>query len=238
MTALAILPLDDGIVVACDAALYDPRDGTLVGLTSKVALVPEWNCIIAQRGVGLFLQAVRYQLSALGVSSFDEAIGSVIEAATEVHGQFFGDEEGQWSLFLAGRSEERAAFEVWSLRSTEFQYRDETGDVKTVEPFTLHPLTGFYCAPSPTVEALEKVGIVGTPEFPTNVEEAQSFVTKIVAAARQKPDENGFFNVGGFLQSSMLFKDTAVSSIVHRWPDTVGKPIDPSLDLPLPKFGD
>ena len=67
MTALAILPLDDGIVVACDAALYDPRDGTLVGLTSKVALVPEWNCIIAQRGVGLFLQAVRYQLSALGV---------------------------------------------------------------------------------------------------------------------------------------------------------------------------
>lgn len=232
MTALAILPLDDGIVIAADGALYDPGNGNLVGLTSKIVLVPEWNCIIAQRGVSLFLNAVRYQLAALGVASFDDATSQIVTAAKEVHGQFFGDEDGYWSLFLAGRSDERAKFEVWSLRSAAFEYRDENGVSKTVAPFTLHPLTGFYCAPNPSAESLAKFGISGTPEFPGNVEQAESFVAKIVAAARTTPDTNGFFNVGGFLQTAMLFRDNIVSSIVHRWPDKIGGKIDPSGDIP------
>jgi hypothetical protein len=66
---------------------------------------------------------------------------------------------------------------------------------------------------------------------------------RILSAARFVMDENddstnapGVFTVGGFAQLTILRRASVQSEIVHRWPDTIGSRITPSLKDPPPSL--
>ena len=44
------------------------------------------------------------------------------------------------------------------------------------------------------------------------------------------------FGCGGFLQIALLQKDSFSSQIVHRWPDEIGKPVDPASGELMPAW--
>lgn len=237
MTAIAIFRLDDGVVIASDGAAYASTTGCLTGLTSKVVLAPEWSCVLAQRGAGGVVQLIRSRIG-FEVLTFDDLLDVIVGVAIDVYDSYkvFGyDDDARFSLFLAGWSETRERFETYQLRTHGHEAHAEgTGEVLVVEPFQLTPLPFVYLAPGGG-EHMERFGVMeaiaANDPIPATV--------RAVCAARQLrnvSDEAAEHCVGGFIQLTIVRRDKVESTIVHRWPDVIGEPIDPTRGEPLPAF--
>jgi len=239
MTAIAIYRSQDSIVFASDGASYDPSNGAFTGCTSKVALMPEWSCVIAQRGAGGFLALLRARLGP-EVVDFDDLLDRLPTHTRGLHADFVarGYPYPNVSLFIGGWSEARERFETYTLRSRDISLPNaEGGEPFSIEAFKLAPLPEFHAAPYPTEELFERFG-AGTNALPMTAADLTLRTVCAARALRCAPSEEDKceYVVGGFLQLTILKRNEIASEIVHRWPDPVGEKIDPTRGEPLPAF--
>ena len=116
----------------------------------------------------------------------------------------------------------------------------ETGKLDCIPPLTLYPIEGILSSPMPSPELREQFGLdfgnlAGHDEI--------SIAVRLLCAARfsSAPDETAIsaafnFNIGSFVQLTILRRDSIQSQIVHRWPDVVGEKIDPMRGEAIPGF--
>jgi hypothetical protein len=241
MTGIVVVPAGDAIVFATDGAIYDPTTGFLIGSCSKVALIPECSCVITQRGAAGFLQDVHSRLA--GRRDYDAILQDAVEVCREVTALYAAHYKFDpiWSMTICGWSNERSQLEIYALRSREYHMRNEmTGMFDIVPPMTLYPIEAILSSPMPSLELRQKFGV--------NLEnldgqDAINISVRLLCAARfsTAPDETSTeadfnFNIGCFVQLTVLQRDRIESRIVHRWPDRVGEKIDPTRGDSLPKF--
>lgn len=241
MTALAIcVDPKNGIVFASDGVCYED-DGTLIGLGSKIVLMPESNCAMMCRGAGAFGPALRNHIG-LGIYSLDDLMEYIVEtskAVLDAYLKHYCISEAPVSVIVGGWSEENSRFEAFRFGSHERRWKNhESGEWKKLDPWTVEPIDGLWAAPWPPTELYEQFSI-----DPNAITDAYDFTARLVCASRQRkaklsdrPDAPEGYGVGGFLQMTVLEKDNMRSSIVHRWPDVIGEKIDPTRGEPMPAF--
>jgi hypothetical protein len=232
MTCIVAARTDEMIALSSDGALVDSKTLNLLANCSKVVLMPECSCIIAQRGAGGMLQALRWRL---GVPfDFDDILQHIVGITREINVDIVREYtfERQWSLVIGGWSDSRERFELYSLRSRDFEMPNGlSGGVDTIPAFTLYPIDGFIASPMPTSEQLLPFGV----DWNNLTMDAISLTQRVACATRGMPEaaqntgaELSGFMIGGFLQTTVLYRDHITSSIVHRWPDVIGEKIDPT----------
>lgn len=250
MTALAVACLPDhGVIIVSDGAGYDDR-GVVRSLKSKIEIYPEKLCVIGCRGLWMANVYLKLFLTPRNVPTFQELIDQLPDVARELHQHTVESfpKNPDFSFVVAGWSPERERFEAYSIASI-----DDTVDVfdgqgnkeETVAAFDLQPLSWLHMAPMPTGEAAARFGFV----FPDQLRppaagetfDLAEYLIRCVCACRAEPqaataDGGKFCAVGGFLQVTILKRDSIETRIVHRWPDRVGELMDPTSGDALPAF--
>lgn len=225
MSGIAICQETDRIVFVSDGTAYD-QHGVVTGECSKVVLIPECSCVLAQRGVTGFALDLRYEMGML--SDFDHLLRVVCQAAANVDGIYkrIATCNPNWTVYIGGYSEQRTRFETYLLSS-----RDRpTGAALSLLPFD-EPLV----APMPDEAILKQFGILDADE------PAEHLCVRYICAARafKSPNDAKSANtsaVGGFLQLTVLERHRITTEIVHRWRDPVGELIDPARGDAMPEF--
>lgn len=238
MTAFAVMPSVDRIVIASDGAVCSPNDFSLLGFASKVVLIPEWSCVFAVRGTAGFAQSLYMNLG--WRRDFDDMLTVICDASQSLHAQYVDHYKvgSHWSMMIAGWSTARAQAEMYLLRSREYKMINmQTGELDVIAPYKLYGTWSLLAAPMPDSELRQKFGI-----DLTKAAEADpvGLTCRLVAAARWQAD-NEFSDgdvcmIGGFIQSTVLMRDRITTEIVHHWPDPIGEKIDPTRGEPLPAF--
>ncbi|KQP19258.1 hypothetical protein [Methylobacterium sp. Leaf100] len=253
MSALAIVRGDDSVTIASDGAGYEAGTGILMTHVSKVEMMPECSCIFASRGMGGASAAMHNafrQLSARGaqIVTFDDVLDLFPELASELFREASatkaeGADEPHFSFMIGGFSEDRERYESYTLRTRPFSALDATGKFIDWPPYSLIPLPDIHLAPSPTLESAAKVGITRPQELQSGYEiHPQHYALKAVAACRLDREQDevegtaGIHFVGGMLQMTTVQREAVFSQVVHRLPDPIGEPIDPSRGQLLPQF--
>lgn len=234
MTALVLMRLDDGILIASDGAAYRD-DGLLHSHATKVALMPEWSCIMGGRGIGcalsrLYLMLQTFSRNGTGITGFDAVLDALPDLSRFLKQQYDENLPGEqhFSFMIGGYSERRGAWETYILRSRPNGVGEAPLDGEQ-PAFTLIPLPNIHLAPLASDEGLTAVGILPPRDGPRDpVAEAIRFI----CAARldkgwseRRLDAPAQHLIGGFVQVTVLTRDSVTSSIAHRWPDLIGEPI-------------
>jgi hypothetical protein len=244
MTAIAIVRGSEGVAFATDGVACD-IEGRAAALVSKVALFPEWSCVLANRGTALAtarmqlgLQRVAYS-GVIRINGFDDVLRYLPDVAQALHEEILkeGAHYPHFAFMIAGYSAERDRFESYSLRSREFRY--QIGDEEVVQvPYTLGELPDMHFAPFPSQESAI---LAGLPRPYEPMQDGRMIAVRAICAARLDPggspdDSVEQHHVGGFVQLTTLFRDKITSEIVHRWPDPLGHRLDPAAGPLLPDF--
>jgi hypothetical protein len=238
MTAIAVMPTADRLVIASDGAVCSPKGGTLLGLASKTVLIPEWSCVFVQRGAGGFAHAL--YMSVGWRRDFDDMLTVIGEASESLHEQYIDQYQNDchWSMVIVGWSTARARPEMYFLRSREYEMLNtQTGAHDVIAPYQLHETWSLHAAPMPSSGLREQFGIDIAKAADLDPVEA---TCRLVAAARHQPNnefcEDAECIIGGFIQSTVLTRDRITTEIVHRWPDIIGERIDPTRGEASPVF--
>lgn len=172
------------------------------------------------------------------INGFDDVLTVLPGLARLVHADLLttGGYVQSFSLMIGGYSEERGRFETYSLRDRDFD-RGYEGAPEIQPAFTLAPLPAIHFAPMPSEGAQRAADM---DDFTTGAHDGPSLAVRAICAARL--DRNGSVecpadedhSVGAFVQLTILSKGRIDSNIVHRWPDPVGEPINPSRGELLP----
>jgi hypothetical protein len=239
VTALAVrLDSKDGIVIGSDGAVYDPGNGNLIGECSKVLFVPECDAFVMSRGSAGFIHVLRHNLG-FEVGGFDDLMQVTVEASQRALA-VYTDQDYEFAtttLIVGGRSKSKGVFEVYRLSSTKRTIRNAlTEESELVPPSVITPIDRIWAAPFPDEGLREQFGIH---DDLTGYE----YVARTICAARHQQDSmTGAgetvpgFSVGCFLQMGSLLPDGFRTSVIHRWPDVLGEPIDPARGEPMPAF--
>lgn len=251
MSALAIVRSDESVTIASDGAGYETGTGRLMTVVSKVALMPECSCIFANRGMGgatAEIHARLRHLAACGepIKEFDDVLDRFPTLAEQLHLEVLANPEAStahFSFLIGGYSGRRQRMESYTVRTRPFMAMGNSGALSEQPPFTLIGLPMVHLAPSPQLSSAAQVGITRPQEFGPETElEPESYALRAVAACRLDRETDGaegtpgIHFVGGMLQVTTLYRDAAVSRIVHRWPDPLGEPIDPKRGDLLPAW--
>lgn len=251
MSALAIIRGDTAVVIASDGAGYDGATGELRAIVSKVAMMPECQCIFAGRGLGGATAAMENalrQLAARGARlvTFDDVLEVFPTLAAHLHAEAEATADvptTHFSFMLGGYSARNERLETYTVRTRAFVAPDANGRMVERPPFDLIALPSVHLAPSPNIESAAAVGIQRPQEMTDEYAfEATSYAARAVAACRLDRETDpmegaaGIHFVGGFLQVTTLTETGVISEIVHRWPDTVGQPLDPKNGALLPDY--
>lgn len=240
MTAIAMVRGNDGVAIATDAATYE-LDGRLQHLMSKVALIPERNCVISARGAagltGRLAEAVRHQ-----TFDFDDVLALLGWEAKKLL-----DEWREWikprtepkhiDLHIAGWSSARERYETYILCSGEKIQTDVNGVLMPLAPWSLTPVPSMFASPLPDAEVARRFGL-DYDKFSNGYDAAARIVCAVRSESRAFHEGAAAMGciAGGWLQMTILKRDFVSTEIIHRWPDVIGEPIDPTRGEPLPKF--
>lgn len=245
MTALAMIRAEDGIVLASDGAGYDPKTGRVVGMMSKVALMPDLSCILASQGAGMTVALAQTKLRLIAsvggpINGFDDVLTILPGILCEIARNDLRatDDRPEFVVLVGGYSDERARWETYLIHNTA---RCATWDGgRFAAPYTLYPIPEAYFLPFPTDDGVTLSGIDSAALADGTFGPAEQ-VLGAVCAARFMRDEARADGaapahvVGGYLQLTMLGRLHVSSTIVHRWPDERGELITPTAD-DLPEF--
>ena len=247
MTSIVVMPLPDGILALSDTASTNPSDGRIMSFSDKVTVFPAWQMLVAASGLANF---ERNLLARIGneVRDFDEFQDEFEHHAPAVHcsaiAYHHGEELPGIGMCIAGRSERRRR---WiSSCATSYPKRSvnlETGEETIREPWALGSAGDLWmCAmPKPDHAALCGIDLARMSELLSSMDPLD-LATRLVCATRlqsgacEPGDETApaFFQVGGSLVLTLLSKDYCQQTIVHRWPDRIGRSVDLSLPFEIP----
>jgi hypothetical protein len=237
MTGIVIIPTPEASVIISDGACTNTK-GILLSYASKVVLLPECSCVIAQRGAACIAQAVNFKLG--GMQSLDELLASIENAARITHAEYIEHykHETPWSMWITGWSDKEQRIVIHCLRSRTREIQNlESGKPESFAPFTLTPMPhGIVMAPNPTEAAKREFGA----EL-DKVKDAVELGVRLVCAARfsqpredESSDGDGAGAIGCFIQSTIVGRGFVNSEIIHRWPDVIGERVDPSRGERIP----
>ena len=234
MSALAIVPAGDAIVLAADGAVYDRQRGQLLGSITKLHVMPHLSTVFGAVGQGHLIHIFPH-LIGFRFSSFDEVRENFAElcrasvSAQRTNNQW--EDRARATVVLAGWSEGNQAFEVFKLHTLD-KFEHSAWD--------LHPISGVWCSTAPTPEHMDEVSL------DANADSALDVAAKLVCANRLQSGagvyegddygEEDAYGVGCFLQMALLRRDCVTSWIAHRWPDENGKVINPETGEKMPAF--
>jgi hypothetical protein len=232
--------LETGVTLASDAVCYD-GEGIVRGFVSKVLPIIELNCAVGNVGLGNYAQAFVLR-TAQRFLSFDQLLLYSVEEARATFDsmlsmQVVAREAPRGTIVLVGWSDERDRYESYKIHSRERKATNAvTGEMVTFEPWKLHDITAqHWCSNSP--KNPDRFGLMDFPQT------ANDYAARMICASRADsgPAGEGDFEgipygVGGFLQMTHVQRGVISTWIAHRWPDEIGKIIDPSSGEPTPAF--
>jgi hypothetical protein len=247
MSALAVVPGDNGVVFACDGAASN--DGIVVSCRApKIIAMPEICAVLGFVGIGALGFLLRREMELTGADGrvvsaggFDAIVENLSGLMRAAHRQAApGMRDDRATAVLAGWSEARGRFETVKVHSFAKEATNvATGEKISFAPWEVHSFDMSWMNSNPGPEISQSFGIdaaaaPGTPLL--------DFAARMVCAARascgdrEMAAEQGVYAVGGMLQLTVLLREKITSWIAHRWPDPIGEPIDPSRGEPMPAF--
>lgn len=246
MSCVALAIADDAIVLAADGAFYDEHDGAVQGFASKVLPLPERNAVIAWTGLGLFGQALYWEIGQR-LLSFDKLVAMLPEAARLAHLKLcvgagrhnLHPDNNKVSVLLAGYSDERERFEAYRVVSYAKDTFYTNGELAgRLEPWVMNPIEWVWASHAPPAEVCEEFGLTEPPADLVELCARYVCANRPLSGTVRDEDGNieGVYGVGGFLQMVIVKRDHVQSWIAHRWPDEIGKPVDPTVGEPMPAF--
>ncbi len=244
MSAIALIVTDDYVVMAGDGVASDPATGAVVAYMSKLSLMPELNAVMAITGIGGFDHLLGWFMPC-GVKDFDDLVEVLPDLVKRCHfhavaqGMIVGGDH-RTNVTVAGWSGQREQFEGWRVVSYEKETIDEgSGRTTVLPPWTLLPMPRdrIWCSTAPASMIKARFGL----PFATDDDNDVDMLVRMICAARaESGDIAGLaarFNAGAFVQIALVDRRLCQSWIAHRWPeDVIGKPIDPTLGEPMPKY--
>ncbi|MHC2017141.1 hypothetical protein [Methylobacterium sp. CM6247] len=239
MTANAMFVVEDGIVVFSDGAAYD-ETGTVRQIHDKQLIRADIDTVITCSSSGSGLSLLNLAMSSDAPGGFDDVADQMPGWSQEVHAMMMAafPERGEtenWAMYLYGGWSERAqawkAFLIITLSGSMLGMR--------CEAYTPVPLAS-YVKPEASPEALAKVGLPADLNTLPAPVDPHDLGLRLMMALRHTeqtaihgPGSRSGYIVGGFLQHTHLRRGRAETRIAYRWPDEIGRPIDPSGDPPF-----
>lgn len=218
MTALNCYVTADAAHLITDGALYAADDGAISAISSKVIHAPHLNCVFGYSGTMYAGEAARLVLIQFNPASFDDLAEKAsqhfkdIAAMTATLPNWPRSFDGV-EIVLAGWSGRAAAPAAFLFRG---------GPHHGSPSWVAHQITRHQM---PLVDPVFKLD----PADP-----AQSARRLIDAQRIQKchPTMSGsthleIYGVGGFAQHTEVMENQISTSVIRRWADPVGKPINP-----------
>ena len=236
MTAISIIRQRDQIHVLSDGAFYKP-DGTLTNIAPKVFPLPHMSAAIAFRGSQRFIKPFYTRMMDCNFN-LDNLDHLLLVAAMWGREAFDEQEQADYDnhadLFLAGYSDARARFESYVM-PTHDRY-SETPGFELCRAFELFDLPEVAVTPQPTAREYSAVAWIEPPS--TEAFDPVRDGTKLMEAQRlcagnldsRVPDGLQGYGVGGFIMLTTITRYSIHQSILRRWPDEIGRPIEPSRD--------
>ena len=230
MTANIMFVLDDGISMFSDGAAYD-EEGIVRRVHAKQIVRPDIDTVITTSASGLSLSMLNHVMAADGPTGFDQVVDAMPGWTVEVLASMDRIHGGKnYAMFLYGGWSEREQRWRGYLIAT---YDLPAYGVAAFEATMLHS----FAKPNASPEALEAAGL---PRDLAEANEPASILgAKLMLALRQTRQEmhgpgtaRGYV-VGGFIQHTHLQRGRVDSRVVYRWPDEIGRVIDPSRDSPV-----
>lgn len=232
----------NGLVFAGDGVAYDPADGKITAMVSKIILMPELGCFAAavgMGGLGVEFQAV---VQPAGLSGFDNLVDNFASLAKEAYRiarwRFEVAEEMQSTIVIGGWSNRHERYEMHRICAKAREVLDlATGERMSDAPsWTPVQVEGRpYISAFPAPEVADRFGLGAGAQGHNAVDWCARVICGCRASSGPSRYEDGvIYQVGGFLQIAWINRDQMRTWIAHRWPEKIGGTVDPMLGEPMP----
>jgi hypothetical protein len=238
MIAASIAP-GEFIAVAGDGIAYD-NDGNTLLLASKLILMPEISACLGWTGVGGWGPRALHVLQMLNPrNTFDGAVAAFATAAEAtwldlMREYFHVIGYGACSMILAGWSESTGRPTLCRVSSYPKGVTNAaTAEIETRPAWAVDTThEGFWASTTLPEETMTAFGLTADAN-------PMELAVRAICAGRSQSgrlSDGEPWAVGGFVQVALIRPGFCWSHIAHRWPDELGKPVDPSVGDPLPPF--
>ena len=210
----------DHVHLVADGAGLMP-DGTFGGRVLKLFPFPHLNMVVGCRGEVSFGMMVAIALCGAG-STFDEVKANAPRALRQV--SLLPAVKGVIEVYVGGWSESTGP-NAWMIVTRAIQQAPD------IEPFKVTDLGSVTVMPAPNPVAPDLLEALHGPRPLDHLAELVDAVRRTPVPIAYVP--NGFGEtidahvVGGFVQIATVARDEIRTACLHRWPDEIGKPIDP-----------
>lgn len=245
MTAIVVLPQEDGVIVLYDTAVIYPATGEIMSFVDKVSPYPSWRMVVAQSGLAGFADRLKVMMGN-HISGMDQYEDLMRERAIDLHEQssaMLGADMLEVGFCIAGWSGRR---EQWvALCASSYPKKTlnwETGELGVREPWELEEV-GMWACNVPDREHLQHAGL-DPDDMPGEFQrlDAREFGLRMMFAARRasgprEPTEESrapYYLCGGQIVLMRLSANGCTQDVVYRWPDKVGDIVDLAQDPPMP----
>ena len=210
MTALCAVCKEDRVTLLTDGACVE-AGGRLAMVAPKVFTFPHLSAALAVVGPTAMILRLGAMLSV--PATFDDLLGEAPGMARIAYCELgemndFGEGGRDFELYFAGYSPTRDRMEGWRLIG-----HDRSSDVR---PWELNAAPDIIVTPLP-------------PDYtwPEDFDPLTDGL-ELIEAQRRVGGPLGFV-IGGFAQVTTIKRDAIETMIIRRWPDEVGKTINPEV---------
>ena len=235
MTAINVVRQQRAVHIISDGVFCD-NNGIVCEIGPNAFALPHLPAALAIRGATHFMPFLAHRLSR-ECRSFDDVLAKIVRTAQEVHMSFpmafgnlgFGSIEPDFDLVAVGWSKSRAAPTSYLVSS----HDRVVGRGLTASAWQLVELPDVLIAPPIAENQISATGW----KVPYS---ADSFRPEIDGLALLKAQRlsrraidprfgaRGYIHVvGGFIQVTSVSSHGVNSEILHRWPDELGRRIEP-----------
>jgi hypothetical protein len=227
MSALVMVCKSDRVELLSDAAFYDPVSGIVGAIHSKLAPLPELNCVLSGRGPIPVMWITAY-VAGLRAATFDEIVAGFAairaEAASYRDRNVPAEEWTRSDIGVVGWSDSRDGPEAYMSFGRGLPEIGLTAG-------SLNPCDVGVFANGPVEVANAFVESVR--ENPDAFDAETDGIAVIELMRRESAplgDEPGAFighSIGGYIEHATITREGVSVRTIHEWPDEVGKPIRP-----------
>ena len=228
MSALVMVCKSDRVELLSDAALYDPITGAVGAIHSKLAPLPELNCVMSGRGPIPVMWITAY-VAGLSSTTFDDVVANFDAIRAEVaaynNGDIPAEEWAQSDIGLIGWSESRDRPEGYmSLGNRVPEIALVTGSLNPCD-------VGVFASGSVDVANAFVDSVREYPDgFDAEIDGVAIMELMRGEALPLSDAQDTFFGhcIGGYIELATVTRTGVTVRTIHEWPDEIGKPISPS----------
>lgn len=235
MAAINVIRQSQAVHIVSDGAFCDAT-GIICDIGPNAFALPHLPAALAIRGSAHFMPFLVHRLSR-ECRSFDDLLVRVVQTAVEVHASFpmafgtldYGSIEPDFDLVVVGWSKNHDATASYLISSHE----RVVGQGLEAKAWQLLELPDVLIAPPIAEKQISATGW----KVPFTAEEFRPEIDGLALlkaqrlSRRELDPRSGMrghvFVVGGFVQLTSVSARGVSSDVLHWWPDTIGRRIDP-----------